>query len=411
MSIVIVGNGPAAISAIESIRMVGYSKPIILVTKESIRAYTPCFLADYVKGSATKHQLFLRDEDFYNRKGVKVIYGNAVEAVDTEYRQVFLEDGSRLRYERLLLACGANPVIPNIEGISQEGVYTFKSINDAEKIKEDLKEGTKTIIIGGGFIGLEIAEALKTKGLDITIIEKEHQLLPKTFDYEGAFLIKEHLQKHGIDVQTSTEVVSIERDIRGMLTGIYTKIGEFIPCNAIVLTLGVKPNIEVVKDSPIETKKGVVVDASMRTSVSGVFAAGDLAQVHTDNGSMYLPTHPVAIITGRLAGENIVGGKGKMGNLPINTNVLKLFGMYVCSIGDTSLKRYERIKHKGMFKKLFFHSNGVIKGAQIIGSAEKAGIFLSAIQKKTKIDKELIFTSNLTILNIKKGVDKGGYNF
>lgn len=391
MSFVIIGNGAAAVSAVEALREKGYSGDITMITPETTPAYTPCFLADFVKDSASEERLFIKDKGFYEKHRVNLVSGVYATGIDTEDRKVKLSDSGEIKYRKLLIACGAKSVVPLIKGLDGEGVFTFKSLNDAKRLIQAIENKKRFLIIGAGFIGLEVAEALKHKGCEAVLVEKETQVLPGVLDNEGAEIVENKLKDNEVEVFTDTMVTEVRRDKRGKIHGAITNKNQFIECDAVVLSVGVKPDIGLVKDTPIRTSKGILVGPDMMSSVRDVFAAGDIAEIEIGDKKRWLPIHPLAVSGGRVAGENMAGFNSRIDWIPHNLNVLRLFGIYICSIGETSGEHCNAIRQRGGMKKFFMDNKGRLKGVELIGSVERAGLFLSAIQKSLSVNKEFLY--------------------
>lgn len=393
MAIVILGNGPASVAAVEAIRKKGYRGTITMVSPEPYPAYTPCFLADYLKGHALEERLFIRDADFYRGLNVEILNGVSAQSVDTEHRKVTLSDGNEITFDKLLIATGAKPIVPEIEGVDGKGVYTFKSLNDAKTLIQDIKPESPVVVVGSGFIGLEVAEALKLNGAEVTVVEMKPQILPQMLDQEAASIVMEHLKKKGLTILTDTTVNSIALDTEGNISHVSTSDEKTIPCRYVIFAIGVRPNIELVKDTPIKTEKGIIVNQEMLSSVEGVYAAGDVSEIEIDGKKRYNPIHPLAVLGGRVAGQNMVDpGSSRIDCTPERLNVIRLFGLYVCSVGTTRVPQELKLKQDGLFKKVFLDEANRLKGVEIIGTAEKAGVYLAALQKSTRVSNDLLYS-------------------
>ncbi len=391
MAIVVLGNGPSAVSAVEAMRKKGYRGEVIMVSPEPYPAYTPCFLADYLKGYTPEERLYIKDTDFYSELNIKLIKGVSAESMDADKKKVTLSDGSEIGYEKLLIATGAKPIVPEIDGVDGRGVYTFKSLNDAKTLIQDVKPESPVVVVGAGFIGLEVAEALKLKGARVTVIEMRSQILPQMLEHEAASIVMEHIEKNGLTVLTDTRVERIVRGTDDNITHVFTSRGETIPCRYVVFAVGVRPNIEMFKDTPIITSRGIVVNQQMLSSVDDVYAAGDVTEIEIDGKRIYNPIHPLAVLGGQVAGENMLDpGSRRIDWIPERLNVIRLFGLYVCCVGLTDAPQSIKIKQNGLFKKVFLDDTNRLRGVEIIGTAENAGVYLSAIQKTVPVNDDLI---------------------
>lgn len=211
MRILIIGNGAAAISAVEAMREVDRDSEITIVSKEKEPVYSPCFLSGYLSGEIEKNRLYIRDSSFYDENRVETIFGNAATEVRVKDKKIKLSNGKELPFDRLLIAAGSNPVIPRLEGIQGDGVFSFKTISDADRIMLAAQKTDEAVVMGAGFIGLEAAEALSKRGVKVTVIEREDRILPRMLDHEMAEIVKRHIEKNRIRIITGKGVKSIQK--------------------------------------------------------------------------------------------------------------------------------------------------------------------------------------------------------
>lgn len=387
MKVIIIGNGPTAISAVETIRGMDRDCEITIVSKEKEPVYSPCFLSRFLSGEIEKDRLYIRDIHFYDERRINLISGNAATEVNIKNQTVKLSNRKELQYDRLLIATGSNPVIPPLLGIEGEGVYSFKTISDTEKIMSALQKVDEAVVIGAGFIGLEAAEALRKRGLKVTVIEREERVLPRMLDYEMADIVKGHMEKNGVRIITGKEVKSIERK-RKKITGVDIE-GETISCKLLIVAVGVRPNLEMVRNSSIETKQGILVDDHMRTSIPNIYAAGDVAELEAQGVRKINPIWFNAVKGGEIAASNLIGIERRYDAHLIDMNVVTLFGLSVLSVGipkgAETLKTHDA---KGI-RKVYLDEDGSIKGAQLIGDVTWGGVYLSLINRRFSVTKSL----------------------
>ncbi|NCO83619.1 MAG: FAD-dependent oxidoreductase [Nitrospirae bacterium CG_4_10_14_3_um_filter_44_29] len=381
MGIVIIGNGIVAISAVEAIRQLNRDCEITIVSKEREPAYTPCFLYRYVTGEIGKKRLYIRGDDFYDANRIKIISGAAVAEVIPDDSRVRLSNGTGLGYNRLLIAAGSNPVIPKIQGIDGDGVFTFKTISDADRILSKIKKYREVVVIGAGFIGLEIAEALCIKGCRVTVVEREDRILPRMLDSEMAEIVQRHIEKNGIKILTTKEVVLVKRGFGNKVKGVMLNDGKTIPCDMVIASVGVKPNLEMLKNGSIKTNQGILVDDRMRTNISNIYAAGDIAEIEIGGIRKVNPIHINAVKSGWIAGCNMVDNERYFDAHLEDMNVVTFFGLPVLSIGvQKGEKVFKRDTPKGMIK-VYTGGDGLLRGAQLIGDVLKGGIYLSLMRR------------------------------
>ena len=415
LTYVVIGGNAAGMSAARRIRRNDAQARIIVLEKSGIVSYGACgipyFVADVIKNKddliALPLQKFLDD-------GIDVrLHHEAVE-IDVRKKTVsFRAQGAdeiqKISYDRLILSLGARPVVPKIDGMDLNGVFTVRSLDGAEKLKQELQSGKhkKAVIIGAGYIGLEMAEALRVHGVEVTIVELLPQVLP-TMDTDMAELVKEELEKNGCTVKTGNEVVKITGGSGA--TGVVLKNGEQLEASLVLVTVGVRPNAELAAKAGIQlgATGAIAVDSRMRTNVRNVFAAGDCAEVKNliTNKNEYIPLGNTANKQGRIAGDNASGGHSSLSGVVGNTAV-KVFGLEVGRAGITeayadrlkmpvkSVKIKSRTEahympnSKPIHIKLIFDVNtGRLLGTQMVGGENvsiRMDVLATAMQQKMTV--------------------------
>jgi len=387
MKTVIIGNGPAAVSAVEAIRSVDGTSGITMISRESWPAYTPCFLSRYLAGEIGKKGLFMRDDDFYEKNDVRTIFGVSVTEVRDDENEVVLADGTKLSYDALLIAAGSNPNIPKLPGIEGEGVFFFKTLADADMINAGLGKNKKAVVVGAGFIAIEIAEALHTKGMDVTIIGRRNGILLRMLDEEVAGLVARHIESRGVRLIGGRTLASVRRGRENRLEGVVLDNGDAVACDMLVIASGVSPNLEMVKNTSIRTGRGILVDGQMRTSVSNVYAAGDIAEVEIGGTRKINPIHPNAVKGGWIAGCNIAGQAKAIDIHLEDMNVLTFFGLSVLSIGVQKGAEVFRRSSSAEVVKAYAGEDGLLQGIQLVGNVAKGGLYLSIMRRGIPINK------------------------
>jgi len=381
MKTVIIGNGAAAIGAIEAIRQKDGGCEITVLAKESGPAYTPCFLAQYVAGDIGKEKLFMRRADFYEKNRVNTTLGVSADEIDVEKNEVRLSSGGTLSYDMLLLAAGSSPIVPNIEGINGKSVYYFRSLADSDLIKEGARSVKKAVVMGAGFIGLEIAETLSKLGLKVTVVEKEERILPRMLDSEIAGLVEEHLVKNGLGIFTGNGIRRVNRSRSGGIESVSLDSGEELACDMLIVSVGVRPNLEMLKNGSLKTNLGVLVDERMRTSVPNIYAAGDIAEIEIGGVRKVNPIHINAVKSGHMAGMNMAGIEKRMGEHVDDMNVVTLFGLQVLSLGVLSGPHSQKRSDSSGLIKIHESEKGLISGVQLLGDVTKGGLYLSLVKR------------------------------
>lgn len=388
MHIVIVGNGPAALSAVEAIREKDEACDITILSLEAERAYTPCFLAKHVAGKIESDVMALKCDDFYESHRVELISGQAVTAVVPQDNAVVLADGSRVHYDKLLLACGADPVIPDSPDLSGEGIFVFKSFADADRIRARAQLARHVVVLGSGFVAMEIAEALAETGGAVTVVARTDRILRRIFDPEVAGMVEEHMCQNGVSFAKGRDLVGVERaEETGDIKAIVLSDGERLPCDMLVVGVGMRPNVGIVAGTSVATDRGILTDDAMRTSEPNIYAAGDVAVAEIAGVRKASLIHPNATATGRIAGYNMVGAGQRMSAHIADMNVLTLFGHSFFSAGSMEGERVLRraVGADGLVK-VFADGAGLITGVELVGDVTRAGLYASLIARGVTVD-------------------------
>jgi nitrite reductase (NADH) large subunit len=391
MRYVVVGSGPAGISAAEEIRKTDPVGPITMITADPHPAYSPVMLTYWMSGHYPKERLFFREmESWAKDHGVDLRCGSQAKAIDVQRQAVTLSTGEEIAYDRLLLATGAVPLIPPIPGIRAKGVCTFRTFSDAEEILTSRRDLEHLCIMGGGFIGIKLACHLRERGLSVLVVEKEPRLASRIFDQRASDIVKEQLCGQGILVETGAGIEEISnRD--GWVSGVRLEDSRIFPAQILVVAVGVRPNTSFI-DAPIAaTGGGIPVDERMETPVPHVYAAGDVAT--TKDSITSLPfsnaVWPAATRQGKVAGANMAGGRRHYVH-NFSLNALNLYGLQVASAGHSLEPKGDDIavyqeENGNDYRKIVLKS-GVPIGFILIGDTSLAGPFLSRMKRGDAIE-------------------------
>ena len=272
-SIVIVGAGAAGNAAAEMLRREGYAGKItILGADESVPYDRPNLSKDYLAGNAPEEWIPLRPDEFYAQHDIELRKAVRAESIDANARTVKLGDGSELRFDRLLLATGAEPVKLSIPGADLPHVHYLRSLADSRSIIEAAKNAKKAVVIGASFIGLEVAASLRARGLEVDVVAPEKLPLERVLGGElGRFIQTKH-ESQGVVFHLGKTSVGISQ---GEVT---LDDGSSLPADLVVIGVGVRPQLAIAENAGAKIEKGVVVDEHLETSLPGIFAAGDIAR-------------------------------------------------------------------------------------------------------------------------------------
>ena len=306
-TITIIGAGQAGLHAAQSLRKRGFEGVITLLGNEGYRPYQrPPLSKAFLKGEMDEARLFFKPEKFFVDQNIDCHFSAAVEEIDTANRSVQCADGSSHPYDRLIIATGSTPIRLPVPGGSLNGVFALRGLDDSKAIREGLESASQMVVIGGGYIGLEVASAAKQLGLDVTVIERLPRLLSRvTTPPISDFYLNLH-REHGVNVLLDESVVEIEGE--DQLTGVRLESGESIPAQLVLVGIGVRPNQQLAEAAGINCKDGILVDTDCRTSDKQVYGAGDCARtVINDTTSLRIESVHNALVQAECIAADIVG--------------------------------------------------------------------------------------------------------
>ena len=388
----IIGNSAAALNAVKAIRENDSTSSITLVSAENHYAYSPVLLPYYVSKKIDRAALFLADQNFYQRNGAELALGNPATRVDPQNQQVTLANDDILEYDNLLIATGSSPKPLGIPGEDLTGVFTLKTVDDADKLVKAADGMEDIVIIGGGLIGLQAANALYAAGRNIKIVIGSRQPLSRNVDPSCAENVCQGIRECGMAILFETHAVSIGKEKNKL--SVELSSNNSLEADAVIIGKGVSPNIQLIEESGIEVNQGILVDATMRTNVPNIFAAGDVAEgLNLITGQrQVIATWPNACSQGRTAGINMAGGVDK--NEGLSSNICGFLGSTVASVGITNPANdnFEEVVStdpaKGQYRKLVWNKNDELVGAVLMGKVADIGVISSLIRKRVKTPRE-----------------------
>lgn len=373
---VIIGNGIASLGCIDGIRSVDKDGKITVISREKHPTYARPLISYYLEGKTTPEKMKYRSDDFYEKNGVTVVYGESAEKIDGN--RVVCEN-SGYDFSSLLIATGSSPFVPPFEGLdSVEKKFSFMTLDDALELEAAVDKSSRVLIIGAGLIGLKCAEGLAGRSAHITVCDLADRVLSSILDEPCAKIVADRLTDAGIELRLGTSAAGFDKNTAHMTDG--TDV-EF---DVLVLAVGVRANIALAKDAGLACGRGITVDEKMRTSAEGIYAAGDVCEMSNlySDDKKVMAILPNAYIGGYTAGVNMASGEARFEN-PVPMNSIGFFGYHIMTAGSYEGELFEQTD--GDTVKKLYTENGCLNGFMMLGNVARAGIYTSLIRNKTPL--------------------------
>ena len=385
----IIGNSAGGIGAAEAIRQVDKQGALTIVSDEPYPAYSRPLISKYLAGERTVEEVLFRPVDFYDQNNILFLPGRKVTHLDRDHQIAHLADKEQIAWEKLLLAVGGKPIFPEMKGSDKRGVFTFTNLDDAKAVDRFLDNTKKAVVIGGGLIGISVTESLVKRGVVVTVVEMKERILNTILDQEASLMAEEVLKQAGVEIIAGHTVVKISA--RKTVKEIILDNGSAIPCDLVVVAIGVLPRPELALDAKLEINRGIVVDHHMATKHPYVYACGDVAEAYdfVYGENRLTPIWPNAYVGGRIAGFNMAGVTAEYpGGTAMNS--LNYFGIDITSAGmptapnddgyETISKQEDNIYQKVILK------NDLIMGMIFVGNIEKSGIIFGLMKERVNVE-------------------------
>lgn len=378
--IVVAGGGIAGLNAAKAARVQDPECSITILEEGASNTYIRTRLPDYISGEADLKELFPYDDSWYTANNVTIRKNTKVTGLDT-IKKTILTDKGLYEFDALVIALGSSGNVPPLPGANLENCFPVRTISDADKVRR-LAAGDRTCtIIGGGLLGLEMAWAVKQLGCRVNIIGNSARLLPKQMDEQGAALLNKAISEKGIELYLNAEVQEITG--AGKVEYVRLKGGTELKSDFVILSTGVRANIQPFVESGINLGRSITVDSYLKTNIDGIYAAGDIAEYNGNNFSIW----PIAVAQGKIAGSNAAGGSLEYTEINPYTS-LKIKGITMFSIGDVfsedSTVTAEFDSQRGRYVKLLV-KNDILTGAIVFGDPSLPMKIKKAVEQKTKL--------------------------
>jgi NAD(P)H-nitrite reductase large subunit/ferredoxin len=377
--VVVIGSSAAGIAACEAAREHAPDCSITLVTADASPQYSRPLLSYVLAGAIEPSRIDWRPRGYLEKLGVQVLPGRKAARLKPDAGLVVLDDGTELAFDALIVATGARGAKLTIPGADLAGVYGLRDLEDLEGISRIAGPGRRAVVLGGGNVGLQVCEAFLARGMNVTVVVASSQLLSQMVDAAAARRVAELFRGRSLNIRTGCDVVEIAG--AGHVEGVRLKNGERIGADLVVVAKGIAPNVEWLRGSGVRIGRGVSVDLCGRTSVAGVFAAGDCAETSDPitGRATISGVWPVAYEMGRAAGCAAVGVEQPSAGA-LRMNASRFFGVSIVSIGEVRPERLEGASEQvlengnGVYRKLVFCEDR-LAGALLYGDISDAGTF------------------------------------
>ena len=375
--LLIVGSGMATARLLEELTEREYGGEITVVGEEQQASYNRILLSSILAGDKSLVDIPLLDADWYQDRGVSLITGQRIEAIDLANREACTASGDRYKFDRLVFATGSRAHIPDIEGVNAPGVMGFRSIADLDTIRSSVKPGANVAIVGGGLLGLEAAHGINSLGARVTVVHRQPHLMNRQLDAQAARLLQRQLEARGIDfvLGVSPERVLCENH---SAAGLQLENEQAVSASLVLFAAGIDPNKELAERAGLACDRAIIADEHLRTSVPGVYALGECCQINGRTFGLVAPVNQQAEVLARnLTGQYSPGYHWE--NAPTQ---LKVSGIDLFSAGDLPFPEDTRSQvltdeAQGLYRRLVFRDSQLV-GAILLGD-RTGGLWYSSL--------------------------------
>ncbi len=381
MKYVIIGNAAAGIGTVEGIREYDKNGEILIISDEKYDTYSRPLISYWLKEAVTEENMRYRNADFYEKNNVKTMLDTKVIAIDPDKKEVVIEGGENVPYDKLMVATGSKPFVPPMQGMEKIAKkFSFMKKDDAKAVKEAVFDGARVLIVGAGLIGLKAAEALEHYNAKMTVVDLANRILPSILDEAASEIMQKHIESKGVRFILNTSVSEFSENSAKLSNG------ETVDFDMVILAVGVRPNVELIKEAGGNVGRGIITDNRQQTSLKDIYAAGDCTESYdiSIEANRILAILPNAHNQGVVAGKNMAGKEAYYLNA-FPMNAIGFFGLHIITAG--SYDGEPVVETDGTNYKKLVVKDKQLKGFILMGKyIKRAGIYTSLIREHITAD-------------------------
>jgi len=393
MRYVIIGGGAAGVSAAGAIRELDSKGSITILSEENHPPYFRPMIPFVISGEKAPSDIMLKGRGGFPSDGIDLRLNVRAQSVNTNEQSVSVADGDEIVYDKLLIATGHRAIIPpGIEGGETEGVFNLRTLAHAESMARRARSAEQAVMLGAGLLNLKASIEMINLGLEVTLVEKEVEVLPRIMDASAGAIIHEALSSLGVKVITGCTVVRILSD-EGGVTGVLLDDGQEVPCQLVCIGVGGEPNVGFLEGGDVRVEHGVVADRFMSSSIENVFAAGDVAATLNPVTGEQIVTGlwTNAVEMGRCAGQNMAGRRTRFPGAFAVLNASQVadvpfVSMGLIHTGGTDYETHVSVDGKSYRKTVFTPDGSRLIGAIFVGEISRAGLYRYLIREGGPVD-------------------------
>ena len=384
MKYVVIGASAAGISGVRELRNKDKNADITLISKDD-KIYSRCILHHYMEGIRDVKKLEFVEDGFIDNNNISWIKGVEVTSVNAEDKKVTLDNGSEVKFDKLLIASGANTFFPPIPHLANaKNSIGFRNFDDCEKIMEMANSAENIVVMGAGLVGIDVISGLLHTGKNISLIEVKNRMLPIQLDKKASLAYEEAFKAHGVNQYFEKGIKELIVDESENIKEIILTSGEVLPCDLLICAAGVRANVKFLEGSSVKCDDyGLVIDSFGKTNCKDIYGAGDVTGRN--------PIWPTAVKEGIIAASNMVGVKAEMTDFFASKSTMNFLGIPTMSLGineapDNTYIVETQSDNDGNYKKII-HKDGKIYGAIIQGDLSYSGVLTQLISRKIDISR------------------------